>query len=188
MNFLKFALSASLAAAVLSGQAAEQNVTCPQVGEKSPLALHKDWLMKGWERHEGDPKFVFPQKFSGYYDLGNPRGVFYDNFAPGSTQLFRDASRYGGNWEGLQNAARSIRHGITDANDVLVSDKVASTTLGMAGRIEQLDGNIIAFLGRSQLGWSCVAGTWKIRHELNYAWIVKPESVDMHLGKTGASE
>jgi hypothetical protein len=188
MNFLKISLAAGLAIAAFSGQAADLNTSCPQVGDKAPLALHKNWLMTGWERHEGDPKFVFSQKFNGYYDLENPRGVFFDNFAPGSSQLFRDASSYGGNWENLQNAARSVRHGLTDANDAIVGDKVASTTLGMVGRIEQLDGNVIAFVGRSQLGWKCAAGTWKIHHELNYAWTVQPDSIAMYLGKTGTSE
>lgn len=184
MNILKLAAATGLAIVLGAGHTVASAQSCPQTGEKAPLALHKDWLMQGWERHEGDPKFVFSQKFSGYYDLQNPSGVFYDNFAPG-TQLFRDASRYGANWEGLQNAARSIVHGLTDANDALVGDKVASTTLGMVGRLEGLDGKVIAFDGRSQLGWKCVAGTWKIHHELNYAAVVQPEAIEKFLGKLG---
>ncbi|MBB5535774.1 ketosteroid isomerase-like protein [Rhizobium giardinii] len=73
---------------------------------------------------------------------------------------------------------------MTGGHDAIVSDTVASTTLGFVGRIDRLDGKVIAFDGRSQLGWECTAGTWKIRHELNYAWVVEPETIQSVLGKT----
>ncbi|RST87726.1 hypothetical protein EJC49_03940 [Aquibium carbonis] len=158
---------------------------CPATGPDAPGALHADWMMQGWERNEGDPDFVFAGKMARYYDLEDTGGVFYDNFAPGEAQLFGDAAVYGANWQGLQNAARSVRHGLTDANEALVGDTVASTTLGFVGRIDRLDGAVIAFDGRSQLGWACVDGAWKIRHELNYAWIVEPEEIARFLGRRG---
>lgn len=154
--------------------------TCPQTGNDAPMDLHAHWMMEGWERREGDPDFVFARKMSRYYDLEDPEGVFYDNFAPGAAQLFRDAAVYGANWEGLQNASRSVLHALTDANDVLLGDDVASTTLGFVGMIDRLDGEVIAFDGRSQLGWVCKDGAWKIRHELNYAWVVEPETIAYH--------
>ncbi len=154
--------------------------TCPQMGDEAPMALHEHWMMEGWERREGDPDFVFAQKMSRYYDLEDTKGVFYDNFAPGDAQLFRDAAVYGANWEGLQNASRSVLHALTNANDMLLGDDVASTTLGFVGTIDRLDGEVIAFDGRSQLGWACKDGAWKIRHELNYAWVVDPEDIAHH--------
>ena len=160
--------------------------SCPQSGPVSPGALHADWIMEGWERREGDPDFVFAEKMERYYDLDDPAGVFYDNFAPGETQLFRDASAYGANWEELQNAARSVLHGLTEANAALVGGDVASTTLGFVGRIDRLDGEVIAFDGRSQLGWACTAGSWKIRQELNTAWIVEPQDIADTLGQRGS--
>lgn len=162
--------------------------TCPQTGADTPGTLHADWIMEGWERRDGDPDFVFAEKMARYYDLRDTNGVFYDNFAPGETQLFRDASVYGANWEGLQNAARSVLHGLTGANEALVGDDVASTTLGFVGQIDRLDGQIIAFDGRSQLGWACVGGAWKIRHELNYAWIVEPAEIAGFLGQRGTDQ
>lgn len=162
--------------------------TCPATGPDAPGALHADWMMKGWERRDGDPDFVFATKMARYYDLNDPAGVFYDNFAPGETQLFRDATVYGANWEGLQNAARSLVHGLTGLNEELVGADVASTTLGFVGRIDRLDGQVIAFDGRSQLGWACVEGAWKIRHELSYAWIVEPEAIADTLGTWGADQ
>jgi hypothetical protein len=185
MIHFKIMLAAGGVFGALAGHAAAQEASCPQSGDKVPLALHSDWLMKGWERHEGDPTFVFSQKMGEYYDLETPQGVFYDNFAPGDTQLFRDAARYGANWEGLQNAARSVVHGLTDGHDAIVGDGIASTTLGFVGRIDRLDGKVIAFEGRSQLGWQCVEGAWKIRHEMNYAWVVEPQAIERLLGRHG---
>ena len=183
MTYLKTMLAAGAIVCSLAGQVAAQDAVCPHQGDKGPLTLHKNWIMKGWERHEGDRSFVFSQKMSEYYDLKDTDGVFYDNFAPGETQLFHDAARYGANWEDLQNAARSVVHGLTSGHDAIVSDTTASTTLGFVGRIDRLDGKVIAFDGRSQLGWQCVNGAWKIRHELNYAWIVEPETIEKFLGK-----
>lgn len=162
---------------------AAQEPACPVEGADAPLALHKEWMMEGWERREGDPPFVFVDRMGKYYDTRDSAGVFYDNFAPGDTQLFDDALRYGRNWEGLQNAARSVRHGLTGGHDALVDGRVASTTLGFVGRIDRLDGEVIAFDARSQLGWECRGGTWKIRHELNYAWPVEPETIEGRLGR-----
>lgn len=161
---------------------------CAQSGPDSPGALHADWIMKGWERREGDPDFVFEEKMARYYDLQDTRGVFYDNFAPGQAQLFRDTAVYGKNWEDLQNAAGSVLHGLTEANEALVGDAVASTTLGFVGQINRLDGEVIAFDGRSQLGWACTGEGWKIRHELNYAWIVDPQEIADTLGQRGTAQ
>jgi len=185
MAYLRTLLAAGLVVCASSAPLAAKDAACPQGGPDAPLALHKAWLMNGWERHEGDPKFVFAQRLSRYYDLENTKGVFFDNFAPGDTQFFRDSARYGSNWEGLQNDARSIRHGLRDGNDAIMSENVASTTLGFVGRLDRLDGQVIDFDGRSQLGWTCMSGQWKIRHELNYAWIVKPETIEKVLGQTG---
>lgn len=172
----------TLAAAPVAAQ------TCPQQGDNAPMALHEAWIMEGWERNEGDPQFVFAEKMKRYYDLENPEGVFYDNFAPGETQLFDNAAVYGANWEDLQNGVRSVLHALTGGNDHLVSGSVASTTLGFVGRIDRLDGDVIAFDGRSQLGWTCTEGAWKIRHELNYAWVVEPEEIAPYYQQTGTTE
>jgi hypothetical protein len=157
--------------------------SCPPEGPNAPLALHEEWIMQGWERREGDPAFVFTQKMGKYYDLEDPTGVFWDNFAPGETQLFTDALVYGPNWEGLQNASRSILHGMSDGNAILLSEDIASTTVGFVGRIERLSGEILAFDARSQLGWKCVDGVWKIKQELNYAWLVEPQAIAATLGR-----
>jgi len=174
-------LAVALSAAALATPVIAQ--PCPQGGPNAPLALHEEWIMQGWERRDGDPAFVFTEKMGRYYDLADPSGVFWDNFAPGDTQLFNDAMIYGRNWEGLQNASRSILHGMTDGHAVLMSDDVASTAVGFVGRIERLSGEILAFDARSQLGWMCVDGTWKIKQELNYAWLVEPQRIEATLGK-----
>jgi hypothetical protein len=182
MKIIPFTAVCLMAATSLSAE------TCPKDGANAPGALHTDWIMEGWERREGNPTFVFAEKMARYYDLENTEGVFFDNFAPGETQLFRDAAVYGANWEDLQNSARSVLHGLTDANDVIVGDTVASTTLGFVGRIDRINGEVVAFDGRSQLGWTCTEGGWKIRHELNYAWVVEPEAIADKLGQRGAGK
>lgn len=181
-SVLAGALAFSMLPAFLT-QASAAGAACATTGVESPLALHRDWIMDGWERREGDPAFVFAKKMQRYYDLQNTQGVFFDNFAPGKTQLFGDSSRYGANWEDLQNAARSVHHGLSTGHDQLADGNVASTTLGFVGRLERLNGEVLAFDGRSQLGWICKDGAWKIRQELNYAWVVEPETIAGLLGK-----
>jgi len=174
-------IAVALTAATLATPTMAQS--CPQEGPNAPLALHEEWIMQGWERRDGDPAFVFTEKMGKYYDLADPTGVFWDNFAPGDMQLFADALVYGPNWEGLQNASRSILHGMTDGHAMLLGEDVASTTVGFVGRIERLSGEILAFDARSQLGWRCIEGAWKIKQELNYAWLVEPASIEAKLGK-----
>jgi hypothetical protein len=161
---------------------------CEQDGKDAPLALHKAWIMDGWERKQGDPEFIFAKKMDRYYDLKNTMGVYYDNFAPGATQLFRNAAKYGANWQELQNAARSVRHALTGGDDVIISKDIASTTLGFVGQIDRLDGKVIAFDGRSQLAWVCTDGSWKIKHELNYASVVKPEDIALYYSVKGTAQ
>ena len=173
---------ASLLLVALTIPISARAASCPQEGPTAPLALHTEWIMKGWERHEGDGEYDFVQKLGKFYDLKDPRGVFWDNFAPGGTQLFDDAARYGANWKGLQDAARSVRHGVRDG-DAVIGDTVSSTTLGFVGRLEPLEGEIVAFDARSQIAWKCVEGAWKIRQEINYAWVVEPATIEPLLGK-----
>lgn len=174
-------LSAVLLA--LAGPAMAQ--TCVRDGDSAPLALHKSWILEGWERKQGDAAFVFARKMARYYDLGAPAGVFYDNFAPGPTQLFDNAATYGANWEALQNGARSVLHALTGGHDQIVGDGVASTTIGFVGTLTRTSGEVLAFDGRSQLGWACTGNGWKIRQELNYAWPVKPEAIAPYYQRKG---
>lgn len=183
MNITKITLAATVILTSGTSVLAQDQDLCPTAGEASPLALHEEWIMEGWERRDGDPLFDFARKMGKYYDLENPEGIYWDNFAPGNTQLFDDALAYGTNWEDLQNSALTVQHGITDGNNVIIGDDVASTTLGFVGRLERLSGEVLAFDARSQLGWACVKGNWKIKHELNYAWVVEPESIEPILGK-----
>ncbi len=183
MHITKFIFAAIVTLTSGSAALAQEPAQCPQGGDGSPLALHEEWILEGWERRDGDPQFNFISKMGKYYDLEDPHGTYWDNFAPGDTQLFDNASLYGANWEDLQNGARSVQHGITNGNDAIVGEDVASTTLGFVGRLERLTGEVIAFDARSQLGWACANGEWKIKQEMNYAWVVEPESIEPVLGK-----
>lgn len=151
--------------------------SCAQTGPNAPLALHQHWIMEGWEKRQGDPEFVFTRKMGRYYDLEQPSGIFYDNFAPGETQLFDNALVYGQNWEGLQAQATSVIHALTEGHSQLLAGDVASTTLGFVGTIDPNLDSQLPFKGRSQLGWECDLGEWKIRQELNYAWVVEAADI-----------
>nr|WP_272214522.1 hypothetical protein [Marinicella sp. W31]MDC2880142.1 hypothetical protein [Marinicella sp. W31] len=72
---------------------------------------------------------------------------------------------------------------MTDVNHAVVGRDVASSTIGFVGRIEPVNGEVIAFDTRSQLGWACIEGAWKIKQEMNYAWIVDAESIENTLGR-----
>ena len=61
---------------------------CDQTGPNSPLETHKHWIMEGWEKRVGDPEFEFVKKMARYYDLEDPAGGFFDNFAPGQVFQF----------------------------------------------------------------------------------------------------
>ncbi|MDN3516387.1 hypothetical protein QWY84_02080 [Aquisalimonas lutea] len=170
-------LTVLLGVTVFSGHLYADEQSCDQNGYNAPLELHKHWIMEGWEKQEGDPEFVFAEKMNLYYDLEQPEGVFFDNFAPGEIQLFDNALVYGRNWEGLQAEASSVLHALTEGHSELVGGEVASTTIGFVGTIDRRAGSIIPFKGRSQIGWDCDNGQWKIRQELNYAWIVTREEI-----------
>lgn len=184
MTYIASALSLLLLSSLSSGllQAAEN--ACEQTGVNSPLVLHKHWIMKGWEKQKNAPEFIFENKMSRYYNLKDPKGIYWDNFAPGESQLFDDSSVYGANWEGLQANAETVTHALTEGFGELVGEKIASTAIGFVGTITQKNGGAIPFNGRSQLGWRCDNGNWKIHQELNYAWVVTEEEI-AHYYKAG---
>nr|WP_272214523.1 hypothetical protein [Marinicella sp. W31]MDC2880143.1 hypothetical protein [Marinicella sp. W31] len=95
MNITRFVFAALAFGSFASPTLAQQEAACPQNGTDAPLALHEEWIMQGWERHEGDPEFVFVEEMAKFYDLKDPEGVYWDNLAPGDTQLFTDAKVYG---------------------------------------------------------------------------------------------
>ncbi|MBJ7537274.1 hypothetical protein [Marinomonas transparens] len=177
MTYLASALSVIVLSSLGSGLLHAAENTCEQTGVNSPLVLHKDWIMMGWEKKKNAPEFIFANKMARYYNLKEPEGIYWDNFAPGEKQLFDNAVIYGANWEGLQAKAESVTHALTEGHSELIGDKVASTTIGFVGTITQKTGAIIPFNGRSQLGWQCDEGEWKIHQELNYAWVVKVQDI-----------
>ena len=177
MTYLYPVCGAVLATLACASTTLAQDTPCAKQDANSPAALHAEWILQGWELREGDPTFVFTEEMDRFYDLENPAGVFYDNFAPNDAPTFDNALNYGANWEAPVNNSRTILHALTDHNEQLVDDTVASTTLGFVGDITRLTGERITFDARSQLGWECTGGDWVIRHELNYASVVEPEVV-----------
>lgn len=158
-----------------TSQPALSQEKCPAEGPSSPADLHRSWILEGWDRQKGDAPFVFSRKLGAYYELHAP-GVFYDDLAPGA-QTARSPAAYGALWEGPFNQMRSARHGIADAPQAIVGQKVASSSLEFVGRLEGADGAITAIRTRSQLGWECAAGRWVIRQEHNSSRIVPEHEI-----------
>jgi len=178
-------LTRLIAASALIGaiaQPALSQESCPAAGPSGPAALHRAWILVGWDRQQGDPPLVFSQKLGDYYELDAP-GVFYDDLAPDAATA-RSPAEYGALWEGPFNRMRSARHGIADAPQAIVGEDVASSTLEFVGRLEGANGEITAIRTRSQLGWECAGGRWVIRQEHNSSRIV-PEHEIIELVHSG---
>ncbi|YBV94858.1 hypothetical protein M1D80_02395 (plasmid) [Phyllobacteriaceae bacterium JZ32] len=157
---------ASVVLAALGITPAFAQSACPSKGPDAPAELHRVWILEGWNRTEGDPRFAFAEKLGRYYEL-DASGVYYDDLAPGQKTAYTPAE-YGKMWEGPFNSMRSAKHGISDKVNAIVGDRVASTTLEFVARLEGQDGKIFAIFDRSQLGWECLEeGRWVIRHEHN---------------------
>jgi hypothetical protein len=55
MNISKPTLAAAVVLTSVSPALAQEPALYPDKGEGSPLALHEEWIMEGWERRDGDP-------------------------------------------------------------------------------------------------------------------------------------
>lgn len=180
LETFSFSAFCMLAAGAAFAQEPAQ-ATCATDGPNGPADLHRSWILEGWERAPGDPAFVFADKLGRYYDLDG-QGVFYDDLAP-NFQTARRAIDYGAMWEGPFNNMRSAVHSISDGPDVIVGERIASSTLEFVARLEANDGTVTAIIDRSQLGWECTGERWVIRHEHNSARTVTKAEIAPFLAR-----
>lgn len=139
---------------------------CPGASAaNAPGELHSQWILQGWERHEGDGCFVFAEKLGRCYSARNDLHL-YDSFDP-KHRIARTAAEYGSFWEGPFNGFKSARHAVTDGPDVLIGEGLATTTLEFVARLENLDGKVTGARARSSLVWRCEEGAWRIVREQN---------------------
>ncbi len=139
--------------------------TCSGSGALGPGELHRQWILEGWERLDGDGHFVFAEKLGRFYSRGNDLHL-YDSFDP-QHRVARTAAEYASYWEGPFNSFRSARHAVTDGPAVLIEAGLAATTLEFVARLESADGKVISNRARSAMVWRCEQGRWRIVREQN---------------------
>jgi ketosteroid isomerase-like protein len=153
---------------------------CPAAPDAAaPGELHRQWILEGWERREGDGRFVFATKLGRFYSQGQDLHL-YDDYDP-QHRVARTAAEYGGFWEGPFNRLRSARHAVTEGPDVLTDGRLAATTLEFVARLEQADGKVSTIRARSSLVWRCEDGSWRIVREQNSVRDVPPAEVQAAL-------
>jgi ketosteroid isomerase-like protein len=152
---------------------------CSPSSASGPGELHRQWILEGWERREGDGRFVFANKLGRFYSKGSDLHL-YDDYDP-QHRVARTASEYGGFWEGPFNNLKSARHAVTDGPDVLVGGGLAATTLEFVARLELPDGKVNSIRARSSLVWRCEEGGWRIVREQNSVRNVPPAEVQVAL-------
>jgi ketosteroid isomerase-like protein len=155
---------------------------CPSSpGATSPGELHRQWILEGWERREGDGRFVFADKLGRFYSQESDLHL-YDDYDP-QHRVAQTAAEYGNFWEGPFNNFKSARHAVTDGPDVLIGGELATTTLEFVARLELSDGKVNSIRARSSLVWRCEDGSWRIVREQNSVRDVPPDEVQTVLEK-----
>ncbi|WP_207480818.1 Cif family virulence factor [Arenibaculum pallidiluteum] len=161
---------AVLAAGVAS-PAVAAGPACPAEGAASAGALHREWILVGWERQEGDGPFSFRDKLGKYYDWSSPEVILYDDFDP-QHRITRSAAEYGAIWEPPFSAMRSARHGVVFGPEVIQEGGLAHSTLQFAARLEGGDGTVTGIRTLSSLAWRCTGEGWRIVREHNSSVVV----------------
>jgi ketosteroid isomerase-like protein len=188
MNRPKYSLTAVLmtlvvvAPAMKVASAATGSVALPACSKSGAgvAALHRDWLLLGWEKKEGDAPFDFRAKFGNYYDFTSGDVVLYDDFDP-KRRVARSAAAYGEVWTQPFSQLRSARHGVIDGPEAIVGTELATSTLEFAAALEAADRSITGIRTRSTLVWRCSAMGWRIVREHNSSKLVPEQEVQLLL-------
>jgi ketosteroid isomerase-like protein len=136
------------------------------ISEDSLIAqLHRDWILIGWEKKEGE-KFDYTAKLGKYYDWKEKDVILYDDFDP-QKRIAKSAAEYKAVWEPGFSTLKSARHRIVYGPHVLVSEKIASSTLQFEADITNADGKVTKIRTFTSLVWKKTAGGWKIVREHN---------------------
>ena len=77
--FTALAIAASVPTVQAAAPAQPTAITCPVAGEQAAGALHRRWILEGWERAPGDGRCSFREKLGRFYDWESPDVVLYDD-------------------------------------------------------------------------------------------------------------
>lgn len=136
-------------------------------------ALHRSWILTGWEYKASDGPFSFREKLGVYYDFSSPDVVLYDDFDP-QHRIVRSAADYGAIWEPNFAALHSAHHRVALGPFVTLSGDLASSTLQFVARLEKKDGSVTGIRTLSSLVWRRGTAGWKIVREHNSSVIIPP--------------
>ena len=177
------AIAASIMTAQASAPAQSAATVCSAAGEQGAGALHRRWILEGWEHASGDGRFSFREKLGYFYDWDSPDVVLYDDFDP-RHRVARSAAAYGAIWEPIFNAVRSARHVVSDTPAVITgSGDLTASTMEFAALIEARNGAVTPIKTRSDLVWRCRDGRWRIVREHNSTRIVPRTEVTALLAR-----
>lgn len=157
---------------------------CPADGAASVTALHREWILVGWEKQAGDPPFDFKARLGKYYDWSATDMLLYDDFDP-QYRVAKDPAEYGAIWTPPFTALKSARHAVIDGPDIVAGDGMVASTLEFAARLEEADGKVTGIRTRSSLVWRCSADGWKIVREHNSSRVIRNAEIDAILARLG---
>lgn len=171
-------LAAALALTAVAEAAAETpKAACAVSGPASPGALHREWILVGWEKHRGDPPFDFQQRLGRFYHWDSQDVRLYDDFDP-QHRVARSATEWASIWTPPFTALIEARHSVMDGPDVISDQRLATSTLEFAARLETEVDVIVGVRARSSLVWSCTPAGWKIVREHTSTRRVTREEID----------
>lgn len=150
---------------------------CAASGPGSPGALHREWIMVGWEKRRGDPPFDFRQRLGHLYHWTSSDVRLYDDFDP-QHRVARSAGEWASIWTAPFTALRSARHDITDGPDVVDGEALSASTLEFVARLETAQGEIVGIRARSSLVWQCTSTGWRIVREHTSTRRVSCQDID----------
>jgi ketosteroid isomerase-like protein len=138
--------------------------SCQTPNDADIARLHRDWILIGWEKKEGDPPFVFRQQLAPYYDFSEKDLILYDDFDP-QHRVARTADAWGDVWNQPFNTVVSAHHKVLSGPDILRSGLLAASYMTWAARLTPADRSAVGIRSTTSLVWRCGAGGWKIARE-----------------------
>jgi ketosteroid isomerase-like protein len=168
-------MSSSLLPSTSDAADTQRTASCTNASNRI-AALHREWILVGWEKKEGDGPFDFRAKFGKFYDFASPDVVFYDDFDP-QYRVARSAMGYGDIWTQPFTQLRSAHHGVIDGPDVIAGAVLATSTLEFAAALTAADGKVTGIRTRSTLVWRCSESGWRIVREHNSSRVVPTPEV-----------
>lgn len=156
------------------------SVRVTSLEEAAVAALHRDWILVGWERKAGDGQLDFRKKLGKYYNWNADDIILYDDFDP-KRRVVRSAHDYGKIWEPLFSALSTARHRVLEGPFVIVSGDLAASTLEFAARLETRDGKVTGIRTFTSFVWRLTNEGWKIVREHNSSTVIPNDQIDVFM-------